>query len=272
VKNPKRPKDLHMRKQHAALTAVFVSSALVLAGCAGGGGGGGEEGDPLTIWTIEDVADRVTAQQALMDQFTEETGIEVELVPVAEDQLTTVLTSAAASNDLPDAIGAVPISSVYQFATDDLLDTDAAAAVVEELGADTFSERSLELTTSDGAQLSVPSDGWAQLLYYRTDLFEAAGLEAPTSFEAIEAAAAALDSDSVAGITLATAPGCHDHSRCMPCSCLSAVAALGALQGKRQTYGCAQLGASQCPPVGAHPAHQHPCPTTPGPQDHDLLK
>lgn len=195
-----------MRKQHLALTALAVSSALVLAGCSGGGGGG-EEGEPLTIWTIEDVADRVTAQEAMMAAYTEETGIEVELVPVAEDQLTTVLTSAAASNDLPDAIGAVPLNSVYQFASDDLLDTDAVASVVDALGADTFSQRAIDLTTSDGTLLAVPSDGWAQLLYYRADLFEAAGLEPPTDFASIEAAAAALDTDAVAGITLATAPG-----------------------------------------------------------------
>jgi multiple sugar transport system substrate-binding protein len=199
-----------MRKQHLILPALAVTSALALAGCSSGGGdgGGGGGGDgSLTIWTIEDVADRVTAQKDMMATFTDETGTEVELVAVAEDQLNSVLAAAAADNDLPDAIAAVPLTSLYQFSIDELLDSEAAAAVVEELGADTFAERALELTTSDGAQLGVPSDGWAQLLYYRTDLFEKAGLEAPTSYDAIVAAAEALDSDEVAGITLATAPG-----------------------------------------------------------------
>jgi multiple sugar transport system substrate-binding protein len=199
-----------MRKQHLVLPAITVASALALTGCAGGGGDGGDGGgetESLTIWTIEDVADRIEKQEEMMAAFTDDTGIEIELVAIAEDDLGTVLASSAASNDLPDAIAAVGLTTVYQFATDDLLDTDAAAAVVDALGEDTFAERALSLTRDGDTQLAVPSDGWAQLLYYRTDLFEEAGLEAPTSYDAIMEAAAALDSGDVAGITAATAPG-----------------------------------------------------------------
>lgn len=203
-----------MRKQHLVLPALVVTSALALTGCGGGDDGGGGDGggdgetESLTIWTIEDVADRVTAQEQMLAAWSDESGIEVELTAIAEDQLSAVLTSAAASDDLPDAIAAVPLTSLYQFSIDDLLDTDASAAVVDALGEETFAERALELTRGEGdAQLGVPSDGWAQLLYYRTDLFEEAGLEAPTTFDDILAAAEALDSPDVAGITVATAPG-----------------------------------------------------------------
>ncbi|WP_210481585.1 ABC transporter substrate-binding protein [Naasia sp. SYSU D00948] len=201
-------------RRRRSIVVLGVTSALLLAGCAGDGGGDGDGGDdggggggPLTIWTIEDVAERVTLQEEMMAAFTEETGIEVELEAVAEDQLSTVLSSAAGSGELPDAIAAVPLNSIQQFATDELLDRDAAAAVIEELGEDTFSERALELVSNEDGALAVPSDGWAQLLFYRADLFEAAGLEAPTTFEQIEAAAEALNTDGQAGITIATAPG-----------------------------------------------------------------
>ena len=40
----------------------------------------------------------------------------------------------------------------------------------------------------DGMTAAVPVDGWTQMVVYRKDLFKAAGLEAPTSFAAIEAA------------------------------------------------------------------------------------
>ena len=46
-----------------------------------------------------------------------------------------------------------------------------------------FSPRALELTADDGKQLAVPSDGWGQLLVYRKDLFAAAGLPAPDTYE-----------------------------------------------------------------------------------------
>jgi multiple sugar transport system substrate-binding protein len=59
----------------------------------------------------------------------------------------------------------------------------------------------------EGVATGVPSDGWGQLLIYRRDLFEEAGLDAPETLDDVRAAAEELDSGSVAGITLATAAG-----------------------------------------------------------------
>ena len=195
------------------VVAGAVLCALVaLTGCGGGGGegeGGGtsEEGDnTLTIWTTEDLEDRVAAQKKIMDAWGSQSGTTVELVPVAEDQLTTTLTSAAAANELPDAIAALPLNGVNQLRTDDLLDTDAANEIVDGLGRDTFVPRALELTSQDGTQLAVPSDGWAQLLFYRTDLFKAAGLAEPKTYDDVQKAAQALQKGKTAGIVAGTAP------------------------------------------------------------------
>jgi len=193
-----------MRKQFVTMTAAAVVCAIALSGCSGSDDSGDD--DTLTVWTVEDVADRVAAQEQIFAKYTQETGIKVNLVAVAEDQLTTVLTSSAAAGDLPDVIGALSLNGVNQLATDDLLDPGAAQSIIDKLGEDTFSERALELTSDGDTQLAVPSDGWAQLLYYRTDLFAEAGLAAPTSFDDISAAAAALDSPDVAGIVASTAP------------------------------------------------------------------
>jgi multiple sugar transport system substrate-binding protein len=103
-------------------------------------------------------------------------------------------------------VGALSLAGVAQMATGDLLDTDASKAVVDALGTGTFSPRALELTTQDGKQLAVPSDGWAQLLFYRKDLFDKAGLTAPDTFDKITQAAQKLNSKSVAGVTMATVP------------------------------------------------------------------
>ncbi|MDQ3785697.1 MAG: ABC transporter substrate-binding protein [Actinomycetota bacterium] len=184
--------------------AIALPIALAMTACGGDDSGGGDE--TLLVWTVEDTADRVQAQEKLLAKFTEKTGIKAKLVAVAEGQLTTVLSSAASSGELPDVIGALSLPIVNQLRTDDLLDTDAAAEVVEELGTDTFAEQALTLTRDGDTQLAVPSDGWAQLLYYRKDLFEKAGLEPPTSYEAIQAAAERLDQGNVAGITASTTP------------------------------------------------------------------
>ena len=193
-----------MRRRAFSILAVVLPAALAAAACGSDGSSG--DGGPLLVWTVEDTADRVQAQERLLAKFTEETGVETKLVAVAEAQLTTVLTSAASSGELPDVIGAVSLPIVNQLQTDELLDTAAAAEVVESLGADTFAERALALTRDGDTQLAVPSDGWAQLLYYRKDLFEQAGLEPPTSYAAIQAAAARLDQDGVAGIVASTTP------------------------------------------------------------------
>jgi multiple sugar transport system substrate-binding protein len=139
--------------------------------------------------------------------FTTKTGIKVEVVAVAEDQFDQLITSAAAADDLPDVIAALPLAQVRALSSNDLLNSDIPGQVVSELGADTFAARSLELTKDGDKQLSVPSDGWAQLLVYRKDLFRAANLQPPTTYEAIETAARTLNKDGVAGITLATTPG-----------------------------------------------------------------
>ncbi|MCU1424438.1 MAG: extracellular solute-binding protein family 1, partial [Microbacteriaceae bacterium] len=182
-----------MHKNGIIGMAVVFTTVLALTGCSAADNA--DDDDTLTIWTVEDVAERVAAQQSIIDAYSKESGVKVKLVALAEDDLATVLASSAAAGDLPDAVGAVSLPGINQMSSDGILDTEAAAAVVDSLGADTFSPRALELAQMDGEQLAVPSDGWAQLLYYRTDLFEAAGLDVPDTYEKIREAADALNGD-----------------------------------------------------------------------------
>ncbi len=198
------------------LAGVAVTAMLVAAGCGGGGGGGSDSGggsgggsaadNTITVWTTEDIADRVAAQQKILDGWASKNGATVKLVAIAEDQLTTVLTSAAAAKELPDAIAALSLNGMNQLRTDDLVDPEAAKEVVDGLGADTFFKRTLELTSADGEQIAVPSDGFANLLFYRKDLFQAAGLPEPKTYADIQSAAEKLKKGKTAGIVAATAP------------------------------------------------------------------
>lgn len=195
------------RRLRVALAAAGAITLVAACGSDDGGGGGdGESGDALVVWTLENLPDRLAAQEEIAAAFTEDSGIEVELVGIDEDQFNQLLTSSAAAGELPDVIGALSLAGVQALATNELHNPDVAAAVVEELGEDTFSEQALELTRDGDSQLAVPSDAWAQLLLYRTDLFEAAGLAPPETYEDILAAAQALDSPEVAGFTGATVP------------------------------------------------------------------
>src|ERR1700754_2263221 len=189
--------------------AAVLAGSVVLAACGGGDddSGGSQDADSITVWVVEDIADRVTAIEAITEAFSESSGIDVELVSVAENDFDQLVTSSAAAGDLPDVIGATSLAGVQSMAVNELLDTETPASIVDELGKDTLAQAALELTRDGDAQLSVPSDGWPQLMVYRKDLFEAAGPEAPPPCDAISTAPETLDSDAVAGIVAPTIPG-----------------------------------------------------------------
>ena len=70
-----------------------------------------------------------------MEAWAQKSGATVKLVAIAEDQLTTVLTSAAAANDLPDAIAALSLNGMNQLRTDDWLIPMQHKEIVDGLGA-----------------------------------------------------------------------------------------------------------------------------------------
>jgi multiple sugar transport system substrate-binding protein len=191
------------------LLALFVLTVLLAAaGCGGGDEGGGDGGDQsITFWVAEDVAQRVAAIKTIVGRFTEQSGVQVNTVAIAEDQLATQIQSASAGGTLPDVMGPLSLGFVQNLATDDLADSDAANEVVETLGRDTFSERALSLVTVDGKPMGVPSDTWTQLLIYRKDLFEKAGLDTPDTFDKILNAATKLKQPGQNGIVAATKAG-----------------------------------------------------------------
>jgi multiple sugar transport system substrate-binding protein len=199
----------HPTRRSAALAAA-LALGTTFAACSSdddGGGGGGGDASSITVWIVEDLPDRVAATQEIVDAFSSSSGVEVELTAVAEDQFNQILTSNAAAGDLPDVIGGVPLGQVRTLSSNDLVDTEAVAEVLDGLDPETFSESALQLTADGEEQLAIPSESWIQLLVYRKDLFEEAGLAEPTTYDDILAAAEALDSPDVAGFVGANAAG-----------------------------------------------------------------
>jgi len=196
-----------IRSTAVALT-VIGATALVLSGCtAGGDSGESGGGQSITFWVQEDLPDRVAATEKIVESFEKESGINVDVVSVAEDQFSQLLTSSAAAGDLPDVIAGISLPQVRTMSANQLIDTDAVGKVVESLDASTFFKKALELTADGDTQLAVPSESWLQMLFYRTDLFQAAGLPAPDTYDKMLQAAKTLNSPQIAGFVGATAPG-----------------------------------------------------------------
>ncbi|MCD4686131.1 MAG: extracellular solute-binding protein [Anaerolineae bacterium] len=160
----------------------------------------------LQFWSTETQPARAEQTKAIIDAFTAQTGIEVRLVLTDENTLDSLMAANLAAGTLPDIIFH-PVDFTASWYAQGILDAEAATTAINNLGADTFSGLNLVMT-ADGNYAAVPTDGWGQLLIYRADLFDAAGLEAPTSFAAIEAAASALNDpgNDFYGITAATDP------------------------------------------------------------------
>jgi multiple sugar transport system substrate-binding protein len=194
----------------AAGGALTLALTCSLAACGGGDSGEGDgdkDAKAIKVWVQEDLPDRVAATQKIVDGFTKKAGVKVELVAVAEDQFNQLLTSSAAAGDLPDVIGGISLPQVRTLSANELLDTKAAGELMDTLDESTFSERAVELTSDGDTRLAVPSESWLQLLLYRKDLFEKAGLAEPNSYDSILAAAKELDSADMAGFVGANAPG-----------------------------------------------------------------
>lgn len=200
-----RPTRRTLRVAAAALTGLVTLLAVgATAGCAGQTQRSSDTS--ITVWSLENNAERVRLIQQNLARFTQHTGIRVRLVPVDMDQFPSLVTSAAAADDLPDVIGVVGLAHVRQLSVNQLLHPTAVGEVVQALGRQTFLPRALRLTADRGRQLAVPSDGWGQILVYRRDLFAAAGLAPPEDYQRLLAAARALHRPGRAGIALATAP------------------------------------------------------------------
>ena len=162
----------------SALAALLLAAGPALA-------------DDLRFWTTEEQPDRLAKQQAMAEQFAAASGHTVEVIPVTEKDLGTRATAAYAAGDLPDVIYHT-LQYALPWAEAGILDTEAATDVIEDLGSGTFAPGALAMAAVGDGYASVPVDGWTQMVVYRRDLFDGAGLDAPTSYANVIAAIEAL--------------------------------------------------------------------------------
>jgi multiple sugar transport system substrate-binding protein len=171
------------------------------------------EGEKTVIefWTTDNEEERVNTYEAIAQRFMEENpDYDVRIVPIEEAGIAQRIATAQAANRLPDIVR-MGIERVSTFAADGILDQDAAQEVIADLGEDDFRAGPLSMVTdpSTGKYAAVPFDGWIQAIWYRTDVFEEAGLNPPVSWEDINAACDALPGTGnlLYGLTLGTDPG-----------------------------------------------------------------
>jgi multiple sugar transport system substrate-binding protein len=165
----------------------------------------------VEFWTTDNEEERVNVYEDVAARFmAENPEIEVRIVPIEEAGVTQRMATALAANRPPDIIR-MGVERVAAFAADEILDEDAAQAVIEAVGEDDFRASPLQMVTNPatGNYAAIPYDGWIQAIWYREDVFEEAGLDAPISWEDINAACDTLPGTGnlLYALTLGTDPG-----------------------------------------------------------------
>ena len=163
------------------LTKKHLTAQLASGLIAGVLATGSATAETIRFWTTEDQPDRLAKQQAMADSFNSNTGHAVEVIPITEKDLGQRATAAYAANDLPDVIYHT-LQYVLPWSEAGILDPETNDEIVASLGLGTFAPGAINMAQYDGITAAVPVDGWTQMIVYRKDLFDAAGLPAPDSY------------------------------------------------------------------------------------------
>jgi multiple sugar transport system substrate-binding protein len=165
----------------------------------------------VEFWTTDNEEERVQTYEAVAERFMEENPeIEVRIVPIDEATISQRIATARAANRLPDIVR-MGVERVAAFAADGILDEDAAVSTIESVGEEDFRSGPLQMVTdpATGKYAAIPYDGWIQAIWYREDMLDQAGLDAPISWEDIDATCDELPGTGnlLYALTLATDPG-----------------------------------------------------------------
>jgi multiple sugar transport system substrate-binding protein len=194
----------------ASVVSLCMVASLSLAGCGGetenspgntqqgqGAGPVPEPKEPTTVTFFSWVGNSPTMKK-LAQQFHEEhPNITIKFENVPAEQAGQVLTTRIAGNNAPD-VAYVNASDTSDYAARgavvDLTDYIGRSDVVKP---DDYVDAFKTFVTYEDKMWGLPTGGETTGLFYRTDLFEEAGIDAPpATWEEFETAAAALTDES----------------------------------------------------------------------------
>jgi multiple sugar transport system substrate-binding protein len=165
----------------------------------------------VEFWTTDNEEDRVDVYEQIAAKYmAEHPEVDIRIVPIEEGGISQRIATARAANRLPDIVR-MGIERVSSFAADGILDIEAAEATIASIGEEDFRAGPLVMVTdpTTGKYAAVPFDGWIQAIWYRADVFDSAGLNAPISWDDINAACDALPGTGnlLYGVTIGTDTG-----------------------------------------------------------------
>jgi N,N'-diacetylchitobiose transport system substrate-binding protein len=185
------------------LAAALMTVALLLAGCgtpaseSTDSGGASQEGSPaaaapssLTVWYMSGSLPDDVAADLKSDFESAHDGVTVEYQVQQWDGIGEKLTTALASDEPPDVLE-IGNTQVAQYAASGGL-TDLTDVVGEFDNSDSWLPGLAEPGQWEGRTYAIPFYAGDRTVIYRTDMFEQAGIEPPTSWDELLATGDAL--------------------------------------------------------------------------------
>jgi multiple sugar transport system substrate-binding protein len=174
-----------------ALTVGAVAMTLLATACGGGDGSSGGDGVEITFSSW--IGQEPTIKKMAEEFHKENPDITIKFQNVPAEESAQKLTTQIAGGNPPDA-AFVDASTVAGFASRGaLVNLDDRISKSDVVDPDDYVDAFKTFTTFEDSMYGLPFDGESTALFYRTDLFEAAGITAPpTTWEEFEEAAKKL--------------------------------------------------------------------------------
>ncbi|NEB01389.1 sugar ABC transporter substrate-binding protein [Streptomyces sp. SID13726] len=194
---------ISIRRSRRAAIAVALGSVLALTATAcgdDGSGAGGDKGDEgsgkgkIVFWDNNGGVRTDVWKEIIADFQKANPDIKVEYVGIASTEYQSKVDTAIQGGGLPD-VGGVGAAMLAGFSAqkaleplDDRLAKSSLSGKLNENMVDSLKAAG----GGDGTLYSIPTSANNGVLYYRTDLFKAAGLDEPTTWDKFYEAAAKL--------------------------------------------------------------------------------
>jgi multiple sugar transport system substrate-binding protein len=180
-----------MKRMLILFLAVCISAAAFAGGGAQSSSSGAQTQEIRVLLANHPYGELL---KPLIPDFEKQSGVKVIVESLQESQLTQKLTQEFATNS----------STVDVFMTRPLQETllfnkNGWYAPLDAYDFSDYPTNTVDIGRKDGKAYVVPLVTEWQVLYYRKDLFDKAGIKIPTNFTELEAAAKALNADGVAG-------------------------------------------------------------------------
>ena len=196
-----------MKKLSIVALMLLLSLSLVFANGSAEStqSSDGELNGTITFWHSFTQGKRMEAVQAAAEEFMQmHPGVTINIETMAWGDFNTKWNAGLTTGDLPDMSTAQNTGEVAEMLNVGVL--RPLDTVIDAIGRDRFSANALADMTVDGEVYGIPYYSHAQVMWYRDDLLEAAGLDVPQTWDEFYDAAVALTKDGVYGAAVSLSP------------------------------------------------------------------